>query len=125
MRMTAHFNWSEFLPDGHTPTDDEREALLALATELEIVRRVLGDAPIRITSGLRTRDRNRAVGGSATSHHVTGHAADFQVEGIKPHTAFAFIKDVPRIVRFDQLIEYTSHVHLSVHPRMRRQAWRA
>ena len=32
---------------------------------------------LRVTSGYRSAERNRAVNGSATSHHLTGRAADF------------------------------------------------
>jgi len=36
--------------------------------------------PFRITSGIRTPERNAEVGGSAASAHLTGHAVDVYAE---------------------------------------------
>jgi len=40
------------------------------------MRHALGDVPITISSGFRSRACNDAVGGSATSRHLYGDAAD-------------------------------------------------
>ena len=37
--------------------------------------------PIRVTSGYRCKNLNAAVGGSSTSVHMIGYAADLQVSG--------------------------------------------
>jgi zinc D-Ala-D-Ala carboxypeptidase len=44
--------------------------------KLEAMRHALGDVPITISSGFRSRTCNNAVGGSATSRHLYGDAAD-------------------------------------------------
>ncbi|MFF8602207.1 D-Ala-D-Ala carboxypeptidase family metallohydrolase [Streptomyces sp. NPDC015232] len=44
--------------------------------KLEALRHALGDAPIRVTSGFRSYSCNSAVGGSSTSRHLYGDAAD-------------------------------------------------
>ncbi|MER7192620.1 D-Ala-D-Ala carboxypeptidase family metallohydrolase [Streptomyces flaveolus] len=44
--------------------------------KLEAMRHALGDVPITISSGFRSRACNDAVGGSATSRHLYGDAAD-------------------------------------------------
>ncbi|MGW8747899.1 D-Ala-D-Ala carboxypeptidase family metallohydrolase [Streptomyces sp. NPDC055794] len=44
--------------------------------KLEAMRHALGDVPIAISSGFRSRACNNAVGGSATSRHLYGDAAD-------------------------------------------------
>ncbi|MFF0698092.1 D-Ala-D-Ala carboxypeptidase family metallohydrolase [Streptomyces tendae] len=44
--------------------------------KLEAMRHALGDVPITISSGFRSRACNSAVGGSATSRHLYGDAAD-------------------------------------------------
>ncbi|MCF2131654.1 D-Ala-D-Ala carboxypeptidase family metallohydrolase [Strepomyces sp. STD 3.1] len=44
--------------------------------KLEAMRHALGDVPITISSGFRSRACNNAVGGSATSRHLYGDAAD-------------------------------------------------
>src|SRR5574344_1686354 len=41
-----------------------------LASRMEVLRRILGDRPIVITSGYRCHQLNMAVGGSATSDHL-------------------------------------------------------
>ncbi len=40
--------------------------------------------PVMITSGYRSPALNRAVGGSKTSHHMQGRAADLIVPGMTP-----------------------------------------
>ncbi|RSN66717.1 peptidase M15 [Streptomyces sp. WAC 04229] len=44
--------------------------------KLEAMRHALGDVPITISSGFRSRACNNAVGGAATSRHLYGDAAD-------------------------------------------------
>ena len=44
---------------------------------MEQVRDVLGGVPVLISSGYRSAALNAAVGGSATSAHLLGLAADF------------------------------------------------
>ncbi|MFC8425816.1 D-Ala-D-Ala carboxypeptidase family metallohydrolase [Streptomyces sp. NPDC057236] len=44
--------------------------------KLEAMRHALGDVPITVSSGFRSRACNNAVGGSATSRHLYGDAAD-------------------------------------------------
>jgi zinc D-Ala-D-Ala carboxypeptidase len=44
--------------------------------KLEAMRHALGDVPITISSGFRSRACNDAAGGSATSRHLYGDAAD-------------------------------------------------
>lgn len=91
--------------------------LITLAQGLEKVRKVLGN-PILISSGYRSPDVNRAVGGSPTSAHCVGYAADF----ICP--AFGTPQEVAKAIKgagigFDQLIYEGTWIHFSVDPRMR------
>ncbi|MCT2589355.1 D-Ala-D-Ala carboxypeptidase family metallohydrolase [Streptomyces sp. N2-109] len=44
--------------------------------KLEAMRHALGDAPIRVTSGFRSRACNDAVGGSPSSRHMYGDGVD-------------------------------------------------
>ncbi|MFB8775974.1 D-Ala-D-Ala carboxypeptidase family metallohydrolase [Streptomyces broussonetiae] len=44
--------------------------------KLEALRHALGDQPIRVTSGFRSYSCNSAVGGSSSSRHLYGDAAD-------------------------------------------------
>jgi len=82
---------------------------------LDPLRRHLG-RPIRVTSGYRAPAVNRAVGGSATSAHVRGEAADIKVEGM---TATDIVNALLGIgVQFDQAIAYApirgGHVHIGI-----------
>lgn len=73
---------------------------------LQPIRNAYGK-PIKVTSGFRCRKLNQAVGGSATSAHLRGYAADIKpVSGsYKDFEAFViqFLKDHPEI-KFDQVI---------------------
>lgn len=65
------------------PMPDEIENLRRLCTEvLQPLRTELG-RPIFISSGLRPHWLNKAIGGSGTSMHPYGCAADFRVAGVK------------------------------------------
>jgi hypothetical protein len=79
---------------------------------LERVRALLGH-PMHVTSGFRSQIVNDAVGGSATSQHRYGLAADFHCPGFggaKEIVAAIAASDIP----FDQLIEeYGEWTHVS------------
>ncbi len=51
---------------------------------LDDLREHLG-APVRVTSGFRCKDHNRAVGGSSRSQHLFGRAADVQCDSHSPY----------------------------------------
>lgn len=91
-----------------------------LASRMEVLRRILGDRSITITSGYRCHQLNMAVGGSATSDHLKGLACDF----IKPAGySDNELKDLfmSQFGNFDQIIIYPSFIHLGLGSQMRRQ----
>lgn len=130
MNLTENFHLDEFLVSetgerlgiNNDPTDEVIDHLRGLASTLEEVRKVLGNRPITITSGYRSPNLNRAVNGSRNSAHVLGYAADF----VCP--SFGTPLEICRAIAgagipYDQLIhEFGRWVHLSVDPRMRRDA---
>lgn len=67
---------------------------------LEPTRRQFG-RPVRVNSGYRSPRANSAVGGSDTSQHVFGEAADLEIPGIANGDIAIWIRD--NLV-FDQLI---------------------
>lgn len=84
MNLSPHFLLAEFTASNtaaargidNTPPPEALANLRRLAEVLEQARAVLGGA-IAISSGYRSPALNKAVGGSATSAHMDGRAADF------------------------------------------------
>ena len=87
-----------------------------LAPGMERVRNLLG-SPVQITSGYRSPEVNRAVGGSASSQHCQGLAADFIAPGHGTPRSIArhLMTHAPEL-RFDQLIFEGTWVHISFVP---------
>jgi uncharacterized protein YcbK (DUF882 family) len=84
MKLSINFSLSEFASaDGTAPSGDVLENLTELAKNLEVLRKHLGQ-PIRITSGFRSREHNKKIGGATNSYHILGMAADIQVAKMKP-----------------------------------------
>lgn len=101
----------------NTAPPDVLPHLVLLAQALDKVRKVLG-VPVIISSGYRSVEINKAVGGVATSAHCQGWAADF----IAP--AFGTPQEVATAIKgagipFDQLIYEGTWCHLSIAPAMR------
>ena len=123
--LTAHFALEELAATQHrefdnTPPPEVVATLRATALRMEEVRRLLGDRPITVSSGYRSRALNRAVGGARTSAHLTGHAVDFNCYRFgSPLKVCRAIAESD--IAFDQLIEEGTWVHISFDPRLRRQ----
>lgn len=68
--------------------------------------------PIRITSGYRPPWLNRKIGGSQTSQHCAGQAADIVVPGIEPIDVARAVADSE--LEYDQcIVEFGRWVHIS------------
>ncbi len=77
--------------------------------------------PVIVTSGLRSAALNHAIGGSSTSQHSLGEAADFTVSG---QSNMAVCKWIASNCLFDQLIyEFgeSGWIHASYGTRHRRE----
>ena len=83
MQLTEHFSLAELtrsnraieLGIDNTPPPELIPRFVLLAEMLERIRSTL-NAPIIVTSGYRGEKLNMALGGSSTSDHPRGHAAD-------------------------------------------------
>lgn len=88
--LSLHFSLDEFTSSDtalrlgirNVPPAKVLDNLYRTAILLERVREFLslrfgGDVPIRITSGYRSLQLNRAIGSKDSSDHITGRAADF------------------------------------------------
>ena len=126
--LSEHFELRELLVSETAarkgiPNLPDAEQLLALVrlcmNVLEPVRRHYGK-PVIITSGLRSSALNRAVGGSSTSQHSLGEAADFTVAS---ESNIEVCRWIAANCPFDQLIyEFGERgwIHASYGPRNRR-----
>lgn len=100
----------------NTPTPEVERNLTALVDNiLDGVREIYGK-PITVNSGYRCPELNKAVGGSATSDHVKGFAADITA-GSKEENERLF-NIIKHNFHFSQLIDEKnfSWVHVSYDP---------
>lgn len=97
----------------------ELERLKALCnTILEPLLQRYG-AKMIVTSGYRSTELNRAIGGAKSSQHMKGEAADVVVAGVTPLTVCRWIE---KNLRFDQLIhEYGDWTHVSTATKPRKE----
>ena len=108
--MTPHFTLAELTASetaerhgiDNTPTPEHLENLQRLAEFLETVKTALGGKPVMINSAYRGPAVNEKVGGSKSSQHMIGCAADLRIPGMNPDQVCRAIiaADLP----FDQLI---------------------
>lgn len=130
MRLTEHFELREFTYsltaqekgiDNRIPLCQEDyvvDNLRELCTYvLEPLRKILAQ-PIHVSSGFRTTRLNEEVGGTATSQHLQGFAADVYTKDlsindeVKLNIVMAFASTKFGIP-FDQLIVYDTFIHVS------------
>lgn len=129
MNLTPHFTLKEMTVSqtavrmgiDNTPNDRQITNLARLCENiLEPLRTTVGK-PINISSGFRNPTVNSLVGGSSSSQHMKGEAADFTIEGFTVQELFDLIRI--STLPYDQLIqEFDAWVHVSFGPRNRRQA---
>jgi len=108
----------------NTPTPEIESHLRALCgAVLDPLRDQIG-APIVVSSGYRSLQVNRLVGGADDSQHVKGEAADIVCPALGQPELFEKVRHSG--LPFDQLIdEFGSWVHVSYSPRNRREVLRA
>lgn len=97
------------------PNDRQLANLKRVAETLEQVRAMLGHEAIMITSGYRSPEVNRLIGGAANSAHMSGLAVDFVMTEFTPLEICHGL--APRLVelRIDQLIlEFGRWTHLGL-----------
>ena len=74
-----------------------------------------------VTSGYRSPDVNKAIGGSTTSDHCKGFAADFEVLGMDNRQLALYIKDNMKftqlILEFYTGVPDSGWVHVSYDPK--------
>ena len=113
-RLTEHFKFSEFLVSesanragikNYPIKNEELNNILFLAKKAELIRNILGNHPIVITSGYRSDKVNKLVGGSKTSSHMLGLAMDFTCPGYGTITQIiATLRKHVDTLNYDQII---------------------
>lgn len=103
----------------NAPQEKEIKNLKRLCAILEQIRSLCQSRPIIVSSGFRSPEVNKKVGGSKTSAHLRGDAVDFTVKGVN-------IKEVFNLIRasgivFDQLILEPGWIHLGLSDSPRKQ----
>ena len=110
----------------NTPTEEVTRNLTELVDNVLDPLREWYGKPIRVNSGYRCPALNKAVGGVANSQHLTGQAADIDVNDRAENRRL--MKHIEDNLDFDQLIWENggAWVHVSYRPdgRNRRQVLR-
>lgn len=114
-RPGVRFSWAEMTTTSqaadNTPPPEAQARLIALcAAVLDPLREALGRS-VSVNSAYRSAAVNRAIGGSTTSQHMLGEAADIRVDGMTPQQLATFI--AAEKLPFDQLIWEPTWVHVS------------
>jgi hypothetical protein len=111
MKLSEHFALAEFTRSesakrhgvSNEPTPEHLENLKVLCEKvLEPIRTKFG--PLNISSGYRSKVLNHYIGGSLSSQHCEGKAADLDMDGMGGASnteIFNYIKDN---LEFDQMI---------------------
>lgn len=133
-----YFSYSEFFKSdaaekhqvSNIPDDAQLSQVLGniealVLNVLDPLRAIIG-RPVIITSGYRSRQVNELVGGSKTSQHLTGKAADIHVQGYTPQQMDVVYRTIQMDYDFDQLIYYPSKniIHISWNgDKNRQESW--
>ena len=133
INLSEHFSLAELCKTRtgieNVPNEAQVENLKRLCQWLEQLRRRWnnlygeGDDPIIINSGFRSPEVNKAVGGVATSNHLTGCAVDIRCIGMEQALRYASILlDISDMSRedFDELLIEQKRsviwIHFAVRP---------
>lgn len=121
MLLSKHFELAEFVVSetaarqgiDNQPSDQVIANLSGLCEKILEPLRVHLARPVIITSGYRSVELNQAIGGSNTSQHMTGKAADIIVPEITPFDLCTLIESMN--LPYGQLInEFGRWTHISL-----------
>lgn len=109
MKLSAHFSLSEMTKSqaaerkgiDNTPGPEQIENLKSLCSNVLEYVRMHFNKPVTVNSGFRSKKVNSVIGGSKTSQHMTGQAADIEISGVSNLDLARWISNN---IEFDQLI---------------------
>jgi zinc D-Ala-D-Ala carboxypeptidase len=110
MKLSPHFILAEMIKSqtadrlhiDNYPNEEVIVQLKSLCTHILEPIRTHFNKPLVVLSGYRCKALNTAAGGSLTSQHMKGQAADIEVAGISNWDVLEWIKDN---LEYDQLIQ--------------------
>jgi uncharacterized protein YcbK (DUF882 family) len=92
--MTKNFKLKEFeCKCGCDMPLEVYENIIKLSSQLQFLRDYTG-RPITINSAYRCPEHNKKIGGSKTSQHLLGKAADITIQSLKPAEVFMIIEEL-------------------------------
>lgn len=125
MKFPPHFSLEELVRSqtatnkgiDNTPNESQLSNLFKVAWFLESLRsRIVmqhGRTWINVSSGFRCKELNTSIGGSRTSAHMEGLAADISCPVLTPLELAKFIRD--EMEDYDQIIhEFERWVHIGL-----------
>jgi len=127
MKLSEHLDLSEVtrsamakrLGVSNMPTPEHIENFKKLAENIfEPIRKHFG-VPIMISSGYRSKELNKAIGGATSSQHLLGQALDLDMDGTPNGVTNKMVFDyIKANLNFDQLINEFDYswVHVSYNP---------
>lgn len=121
MRISEHFTFEEMVRSAtakrrkidNTPTATEIGHLIYLVTNVLEPARRAANVPFIITSGYRSKELNKAVGGCRNSYHLYGMAADIHADNVPQ--AYAIAKILLQQAATDVAIVENRHGKVWVH----------
>jgi len=115
-KLTNNFTLEEFNSKcGRDIPNNVLPNILQLAKNLQVLRDAIGKS-ISITSGYRSPQHNKKIGGAKDSQHVKGLAADIKVSGMTPKEVALVIEGLIEQGKMKQggIGIYPSWVHYDV-----------
>jgi len=129
MNLSPNFTLSEMTKSetalrhniDNTPNEEQIQALMALAQNVLQPVRDHFKKGVKVNSGLRVPAVNQAVGGSPTSDHCKGQAADIEIPGVANHALAKWIADNLKFTQvilefYTQGVPDSGWVHVSYDP---------
>ena len=123
MRLSAHFDLAEFTRSesakrhgvSNEPTAEHQANLKVLCERVLEPIRIFNEGPLNISSGYRSKNLNHFIGGSLSSQHCEGKAADIDMDGMSGKTNKEIFEYIKNNLEFDQLINEFNYswVHVS------------
>lgn len=115
-KITTNFSLEEFNSKcGREIPNNVLPNIIQLAKNLQVLRDAVGKS-ISITSGYRSPQHNKKIGGAKNSQHVTGMASDIKVTGMTPKEVALVIEGLIESGKMKQggIGIYPSWVHYDI-----------